>query len=141
MQRPGGQSQFSVWTRTRPVRDGPLRELLGHIAANPDADLSVPAMAERVSMSDRHFSRLFTHQVGVSPGRYVERARVEAARAVLESAADSVDVVARRCGFGTAETMRRAFIREIGVPPNAYRDRFRSTTGREGTDERRVRAL
>jgi transcriptional regulator GlxA family with amidase domain len=126
LQRPGGQSQFSVWQHTQPVHDDALRQLLADIAANPGADLSLPTMAARLATSVRHFSRLFTRQVGTSPGRYVERARVEAARTLLEGGHDGVDAVARSCGFGTAETMRRAFLRQVGVPPSAYRSRFRS---------------
>lgn len=124
LQRPGGQSQFSMWSRTRPPADAALRSLLGEIAAGPAADLSISAMAERLSMSERHVSRLFTQQVGMSPGRYVERVRVQVAQILLETGSDGLDNIARRCGFGTTETMRRAFIREIGVPPSAYRDRF-----------------
>ncbi|GAA2790577.1 GlxA family transcriptional regulator [Saccharopolyspora taberi] len=123
LRRPGGQSQFSVWNGTRPVRDQALDDLLADIAAQPAGDFSVPAMARRLSMSTRHFSRTFTREVGVSPGRYVERARVEAARSLLETGQDGV---VRRCGFGSAETMRRAFLRELGVPPTAYRNRFRT---------------
>ncbi|QUH04820.1 GlxA family transcriptional regulator [Saccharopolyspora erythraea] len=125
LQRPGGQSQFSIWNQSRPVRDEALRELLGDIAAHPAGDLSITAMARRMSMSARHFSRLFTREVGTSPGRYVERARVEAARSLLEAGHRGV---ARRCGFGSAESMRRAFLRELGVPPAAYRDRFRTAS-------------
>ncbi|GAA2608810.1 DJ-1/PfpI family protein [Actinomadura fulvescens] len=127
LQRPGGQSQFSVHNRTPPVHDTALRRLLEHIAAEPGADLSVPAMADRLSMSPRHFSRTFTREVGCSPGRYVERARVEAARLLLENGDEGVEVVARLSGFGTPETMRRTFLRELGVPPTAYRSRFRTT--------------
>ncbi|MBO2453037.1 GlxA family transcriptional regulator [Actinomadura barringtoniae] len=126
LQRPGGQSQFSVHNRTPPVQDGALRRLLDQIAADPAGDLSVGAMADRLSMSTRHFSRFFTKEVGCSPGRYVERARVEAARLHLETGDAGVDTVARLSGFGTTETMRRTFLREIGVPPSAYRARFRT---------------
>ncbi|PRX97834.1 GlxA family transcriptional regulator [Allonocardiopsis opalescens] len=126
LRRPGGQSQFSAWTQVRRTDDATLGALLDHIAANPSADLSVPAMARRTALSERHFARKFTRAVGTTPGRYVERARVEAARALLESGADSVEAVARHCGFGAAETMRRAFLRELGIPPGAYRERFRS---------------
>ncbi|GLW07205.1 AraC family transcriptional regulator [Microtetraspora sp. NBRC 13810] len=127
LRRPGGQSQFSAWTQVGRVGDARLRRLVEHIAANPADDLSVPAMARRAGMSERHFARSFSRTLGMSPGRYVERARVEAARALLESGAESVETVARLCGFGAAETMRRAFLREIGVPPGAYRDRFHAT--------------
>lgn len=128
MQRPGGQSQFSVWQHSGPVPYEALQQLLADIAANPGADLTLPAMAARLPTSVRHFSRLFTRQVGMSPGRYVERARVEAARTLLEAGHDGVEAVARACGFGTAETMRRAFLRQLGVPPSAYRSHFRSLT-------------
>ncbi len=127
LQRPGGQSQFSMWSRIRPPGDETLRRLLAEIAAEPGADHSVAALAERVSVSERHLSRLFTRQVGMTPGRYVERARVEAARVLLETGRDGVESIARRCGFGTAEGMRRAFVKEIGVPPSAYRERFTGT--------------
>jgi transcriptional regulator GlxA family with amidase domain len=123
LQRPGGQSQFSVWNSARPAPDHALRDLLGDIAAHPSGDYSIPSMAARLAMSPRHFTRLFTKEVGTSPGRYVERARVEAARSLLETGQGGV---ARRCGFGSAETMRRAFLRQLGVPPSAYRDRFRT---------------
>jgi transcriptional regulator GlxA family with amidase domain len=127
LQRSGGQSQFSMWSRARPPGDEALRRLIGDIAADPAADLSIAAMADRLSISPRQVSRVFARDLGMSPGRYVERARVEAARMLLENDRDGVDAIARRCGFGTAETMRRAFIRELNVPPGAYRDRFAST--------------
>ncbi|WP_308190370.1 GlxA family transcriptional regulator [Pseudonocardia sp. TRM90224] len=127
LQRPGGQSQFSTWTEAGACSDDALRKLVSEIAADPAADFSVPAIAQRLSVSPRHVSRLFRRELGTSPGRYVERARVEAARIRLESGRDGIDVVARRCGFGTAETMRRAFIRELNVPPSAYRERFATT--------------
>ncbi|MER5394187.1 helix-turn-helix domain-containing protein, partial [Saccharopolyspora sp. NPDC002686] len=125
LQRPGGQSQFSVWNSAKPVRDRALHDLLAEIAANPAGDHRIPAMADRMAMSPRHFTRLFTREVGTSPGRYVEQARVEAARALLETGQRGI---ARRCGFGSAETMRRAFVRQLGIPPSAYRDRFRTST-------------
>jgi transcriptional regulator GlxA family with amidase domain len=129
LQRPGGQSQFSVRAQGQPPGGDPLGALLRDITARPAADLSVPAMAGRLSMSPRHFSRVFARQTGVSPGRYVERARVAAARARLEAGDDGVETVARQSGFGTAETMRRSFLRELGVPPSACRARFARAGG------------
>ena len=58
----------------------------------------------------------------------MERVRTEAARHELETTTDTLDVVARRCGFGTAETLRRVFQRRVGVAPDSYRRRFRGTT-------------
>ncbi|AHI00361.1 GlxA family transcriptional regulator [Kutzneria albida] len=127
VQRPGGQSQFSMWTRTPATRYEPLRRALDAVALDPAADHSVAALAERASLSVRHFSRLFAREVGTGPAQYVEQVRVEAARTLLESGDQGQEAVARRCGFGCTETMRRAFLRVIGVPPGAYRDRFRST--------------
>lgn len=127
VQRPGGQSQFSAWARTPATRNELLRKALDAVTLDPGADHSVAALADRAALSVRHFSRLFTKEVGLGPAQYVEQVRVEAARNLLESGDDGQDVVARRCGFGTAETMRRAFLRVIGVPPGAYRTRFRTT--------------
>jgi transcriptional regulator GlxA family with amidase domain len=124
LRRPGGQLQFSAGAPDPPPAGDPLGALLRDIMARPAADLSVPAMAGRLSMSPRHFSRVFARQTGVSPGRYVERARVAAARARLEAGDDGVETVARQSGFGTAETMRRSFLRELGIPPSACRARF-----------------
>jgi len=74
----------------------------------------------------RNFSRVFTAEVGETPGQYVERVRTEAARRDLEESPDSVAAIARRCGFGTAETLRRTFVKRLGVPPDHYRRRFSS---------------
>jgi transcriptional regulator GlxA family with amidase domain len=77
-------------------------------------------------MSVRHFTRVFTADVGESPSRFVERTRVEAARRELETTGDTLDVVAGRCGLGSAETLRRVFQRHLSVAPDAYRRRFRT---------------
>ena len=77
-------------------------------------------------MSPRNFARVFRDELGVTPARFVERVRVDAARRRLEQSVDGVDRVAGTTGFGSAESMRRAFLRAIGVPPAAYRSRFRA---------------
>jgi transcriptional regulator GlxA family with amidase domain len=126
VKRPGGQSQFSAQLAAQTADREPLRELQEWIAGNLDADLSVPALARRAHMSERNFARAFGKELGMTPGAYVESARVEAARMALESTATPVEVVARQAGFGTVETMRRAFHRRLGVGPADYRTRFRS---------------
>jgi transcriptional regulator GlxA family with amidase domain len=83
-------------------------------------------------MSPRNFSRVFTQQVGMTPGRYVEAVRVETARRRLEESADGVEGVAAAAGFGSSESMRRAFLRTVRVAPNAYRSRFRAVAARTG---------
>ena len=127
MQRPGGQSQFSVRAQVTNVRHDALRRVVDAIAADPTAVHSAASMAELASMSVRHFSRLFTEQIGVAPARYVERARVEAAQALLELGDEGLDAVSQKCGFRSPETMRRAFIRVLGVSPGSYRSRFGRT--------------
>ncbi|MCC8243716.1 GlxA family transcriptional regulator [Saccharothrix luteola] len=127
LQRPGGQSQFSVRSQVPPVREPGLRSVLDAIADDPAAGWTVDGMARRAAMSPRHFARVFPRRVGVSPARYVERVRVEAAAGLLESGDEGLDVVAKRTGFGSAETLRRAFLRVLGVTPGGYRDRFRTT--------------
>ncbi len=124
LRRPGGQTQFSAQLAAQVAEREPLRELQQWIADNPGADLSVEALAERVAMSPRHLARLFAAEIGVTPGRYVDRVRLETARRLLEESADGVEAVARRCGYGTPETMRRAFVRALGVAPADYRARF-----------------
>jgi len=83
-------------------------------------------LAERVGLSPRQFARVFAREVGCTPGRYVERVRVETARRLLEEGEAPVVAVARRCGFASAEVMRRAFVRALGCAPARYRERFRS---------------
>lgn len=126
LQRPGGQSQFSAQLAGQMAEREPLRELQAWIAEHPQADLSVEALARRAGMSPRHFARVFAREVGVTPARFVEEIRVEAARRRLEEAGDGLDAVAAATGFGTAETLRRAFLRVLGVGPAAYRSRFQS---------------
>jgi transcriptional regulator GlxA family with amidase domain len=125
LRRPGGQSQFSTLLAGQGRDREPLRELQTWIAENPAADLSVPALAHRVAMSPRHFARIFTRDVGLTPGQFVEKVRVEAARRHLEESSQGVKGIARDCGFGSADTMRRAFLRTLRVAPIAYRSRFR----------------
>ena len=124
VKRPGGQAQFSAQLAGQSADRVPLRELQAWIADHLDADLSVPALAARACMSERHFARAFKAETGMTPAVYVESLRVERARLALESGAAPIDAVAARCGFGTVETLRRAFARRLGVSPAAYRNRF-----------------
>ena len=126
LRRPGGQSQFSSHLAALPADHEPLRDLQAWIPVNVGADLSVHALAERVAMSPRNFARTFRRETGVTPAAYVESIRVEQARIALEGSQAPVETIAVECGFGTVETMRRAFHRKLGVGPADYRTRFHS---------------
>ena len=124
LRRPGNQSQFSAQLAAQTADRDVLREVQRHVAEHPGGDLSVDALAARAAMSPRHFARVFRDETGITPARFVESARVEAARRRLEESDDTIDVIARTCGFGTAETMRRTFLRTLHVAPSEYRRRF-----------------
>jgi transcriptional regulator GlxA family with amidase domain len=126
LRRPGSQAQFSAQLAAQVPERDVLKHVQAYVADSPGADLSVDALARRAGMSVRNFARSFRAEVGTTPARYVEAVRVEAARRLLEESDDGVDAVALRCGFGTAETMRRTFIRTLHVPPAEYRRRFRA---------------
>jgi transcriptional regulator GlxA family with amidase domain len=124
LRRPGSQAQFSAQLRAQVARRPAVREVQHWISERPGADLSVDSLAARAGLSPRQFARSFTAETGVTPGRYVDRVRLEAARRELEDTGHGVEQVARNCGYGTSEAMRRAFIRALGVSPAGYRQRF-----------------
>jgi transcriptional regulator GlxA family with amidase domain len=118
--RPGGQSQFSALLEIeRP--EARFSALLGWARERLTDPLTVDQLAERAAMSSRHFARAFTAETGVTPAKAVERLRVEAARARVESSSDPIDRVAETVGFKDPERMRRAFLRAFGQPPQALR--------------------
>ncbi|HEY6196029.1 MAG TPA: GlxA family transcriptional regulator [Candidatus Eisenbacteria bacterium] len=125
LKRPGGQAQFSAQLSVQLAEHEPLRELQAHIQEHPGDDLSIERLARRVAMSPRHFARVFTREVGSTPARFVAAVRVETARRLLEESSEPLEDVCQRSGLGTPESMRRAFLRAIGVSPGQYRERFR----------------
>ncbi|WND33719.1 GlxA family transcriptional regulator [Streptomyces sp. BB1-1-1] len=125
LRRPGNQAQFSAQLAAQTARREPLRELQRWVAEHPGADLSVEALADRAGLSPRHFARAFRAETGTTPGRYVDRVRVEHARRLLEDTGDGVEEISRSSGYGTPEAMRRAFVKALGTSPAEYRRRFR----------------
>ncbi|WP_030775660.1 GlxA family transcriptional regulator [Streptomyces sp. NRRL S-920] len=129
LKRQGGQSQFSV-PLSRPASDRrDIDELRLWIAGHLGDDLSAAALAARMCLSERHFARVFKQETGTSAADYVEAARVEAARRLLESTDRSLEQVAAAAGLGSVETLHRAFRRQLAITPAAYRRRFRVSTG------------
>ncbi|MFE6851798.1 GlxA family transcriptional regulator [Streptomyces sp. NPDC057674] len=126
LRRPGNQAQFSVQLAAQTARREPLRDLQQWITEHPDGDLSVTSLAGRARLSPRHFARAFQAETGTTPGRYVDRVRLEHARRLLEETSRGVEEVARASGYGTPEAMRRAFTKALGTAPADYRRRFHS---------------
>ncbi len=126
LKRPGGQSQFSSYLQAQAAEPEPLRDLQSWILNSLGEDLSVEVLAERAAMSPRNFARVFVKETGSTPAKFVERARVEAARRALEDSAEPLPRIAERCGFGHPETMRRVFQRHLKVAPQDYRRRFKA---------------
>jgi transcriptional regulator GlxA family with amidase domain len=127
MQRPGGQTQFSTALSQPPAKSGALRGLMEAVVADPAAGHTVASMAAGLGVSVRHLNRMFRTETGTTPARWVEQVRIDAARALILEG-HPITRVAQRSGFGTDETLRRAFARHLGVTPTAFRDRF-ATTG------------
>ena len=127
MMRPGGQSQFSAHLVAQRAEDPAINGALTFILENPSDPLTVTSLAARALMSERTFARRFKEKTGVTPAAYVETARVQAARVALETTDHAIDQIAAQTGFQSAERMRRAFHRHVGISAGEYRDRFRMT--------------
>ncbi|OPG69689.1 AraC family transcriptional regulator [Pseudomonas ogarae] len=123
LKRPGGQSQFSV-TLSLQKQGSRFDDLHAWIAENLTRDLGLSSLAAEVGMSERSFVRHYRADTGQTPARAVELIRVETARRLLSDTAVSIKRVAVQCGFGSEETLRRSFLRAMGVTPQAYRERF-----------------
>jgi transcriptional regulator GlxA family with amidase domain len=124
LRRPGGQLQFSRYNLQQINSPGPIGELLKWILDNLTGDLCVEKLAEKVAMSPRNFSRVFTRETGISPARYVAEARLAAARERLEQSNDTLERVAEQTGLGSAINLRRIFEKQLHLTPGEYRQRF-----------------
>ena len=124
LRRPGGQAQFSAQLSVQLAARRPLADLQTWILEHPREDLSVEALARKVSMSPRNFARVFTQEVGETPARFVNSVRVETARRLLEESEDDLESIAHKSGLGSTESLRRSFLGLLGIPPSQYRQRF-----------------
>jgi transcriptional regulator GlxA family with amidase domain len=123
--RPGGQAQYSHMLSRQAATSEPLRELQVYMLENLKADLSVEALAEKIGMSPRHFSRVCLREMKMNPGQFVDRLRVEAAQQLIDSSSMGLKEIAEACGFGSADSMRRTFQRVIGITAGEYTERFK----------------
>ncbi|GAA3204491.1 GlxA family transcriptional regulator [Dactylosporangium siamense] len=121
LQRPGNQAQMSLFTAAPPPDHATVRGVVDHINAALDGDLSTTSLARVAGVSPRHLTRLFLTNLGQTPGRYVRDVRTAAAAHLLLTTALPLPGVAARCGLGSAETLRAAFLRRYGIAPSRYR--------------------
>jgi transcriptional regulator GlxA family with amidase domain len=126
LRRPGGQTQFSPFLLAEAKSRDDIRQLQAWVVAYPAENLGVEVLADHLAMSPRNFARLFRSETGMTPAKFVEQARVEAARCKLEQASLPIETITEICGFGTAERMRRSFQRLLNVTPQDCRPRFQS---------------
>ena len=122
--RDGGQAQYV----DQPMVSGPGDDLLGDLLAwmneHLGDDLSVEGLAHRAAMSPRHFARRFKAVTGTTPHQWLLGQRVLLAQRLLETTEEAVELIASRCGFGTAANLRQHFQRIVGTSPAAYRRTF-----------------
>jgi transcriptional regulator GlxA family with amidase domain len=128
-QRSGGQSQFSPYLAPHVGGESVMQTVQLHVLGHLHEDLSVERLARVAAMSERHFARVFARETGTTPGEFVERARVDAARVHLETSGEPLKTVAHRCGFGSPAQMRAAFVKQLGVTAREYRQHFGAFAG------------
>jgi transcriptional regulator GlxA family with amidase domain len=124
LKRPGGQSQFSAHLAAQTADKSVVREIQDYVLAHLGADLSVPALCQRAAMSERNFARVFRAATGMTPAGFVEKARIDEARRLVEASDVPLKKMADTLGYGNVDGFRRAFTRRLGVSPNDYRKRF-----------------
>jgi transcriptional regulator GlxA family with amidase domain len=126
VKRPGGQSQFSSHLAAQHTESSTIGQIQAYVLANLRADLSVPQLAERARMSERSFARIFKAESGSTPASFVEAARLDQARRLIEEQSQPLKRIAQLCGFSNLDAMRKAFMRRISIGPAEYRRRFAS---------------
>jgi len=130
MRRPGDQAQFSSTLKVQTTSSSPLSKLVSAVTDDPTGDLSVSALAARVAMSERNFVRRFRSETGVTPARFVQQVRLERAKTLLTSSSWPLARIAQHSGFGSLDSLHRAFVRHVKVTPAMYRQHF----GRRGAE-------
>jgi transcriptional regulator GlxA family with amidase domain len=124
VKRPGNQAQFSTPLAAQSQGAGRMGALVEWLLVHLGDDIGIERMAERVSMSPRHFRRVFADTFGATPARFVERLRLEQACLQLTQGRASIERIARSVGFNSADAFRRAFRSRYGATPAEYRERF-----------------
>jgi transcriptional regulator GlxA family with amidase domain len=128
LRRAGGQSQFSPLLDVQGGVDSQVEAIQDYLLAHLHINHSLASLAERVHMSPRNLSRLFTKEIGTPPMAFLADARIDAVRRYLEATEQSMKEIAHRCGFENADSLRRVFVKRLAISPVEYRQRFRSGT-------------
>ncbi|MFI9402807.1 GlxA family transcriptional regulator [Nocardia sp. NPDC052316] len=121
LHRPGNQAQMSMFMAAPPAEHDLVRRAVAYVNSHLDQDLSTSTVAAEIGVSERHLTRLFVTELGHTPGRFVRRSRTEAAAQLLAGTRLPVAAIATRCGFGSAETLRQAFVDRYGTSPSRFR--------------------
>ncbi|GAB3655932.1 GlxA family transcriptional regulator [Ramlibacter alkalitolerans] len=124
LKRPGGQSQFSAYLAAQTAARSNIRQVQDHVLAHLDADLSVPRLAAHAGMSERNFARVFRAETGMTPAEFVEQARIDEARRLMQGSALPLKRLAANIGYANTDAFRRAFLRRLGVGPSEYRTQW-----------------
>ena len=125
LKRPGGQSQFSVPLAAQATQHRGVQAVQQWVLGHLDQPLTLAQMAGQAAMSERHFRRVFQQETGQSPSAFIENARLEAAKQLLETQSQwPLKTVASRVGMGSEQALRQLFVRRLGITPVAYRERF-----------------
>jgi transcriptional regulator GlxA family with amidase domain len=133
LRRMGGEKQVSPHLAAQMIGHEGLAALAAWILANATKEITADMLAEHGAMSPRTLARLFDRELGMTPARFIERTRVEMARRLLEESDMRIEAIARRCGLGSEERLRRAFRRCVGMSPREYHDRFHVAPATTGT--------
>jgi len=126
LQRPGNQSQFSTLLAQQQTENGPIREVQEYISEHINENLKVETLSEYCAMSPRNFARVFLKETGITPGKYIEKVRLEKAKRSLEDTNLSLDQIADICGLGSQDSLRRLFLKHLNVTPGHYRKSFKT---------------
>lgn len=121
VRRSGGDRQFSTALAFQNSSRIPLRELPIWIIENLHRPLTIDRLAAAVNMSVRNFSRAFGREFGSTPAKFVASVRVETAKRLLADSDKGEKIIAAECGFGSVDSMQRAFRRQASPVPSAYR--------------------
>ena len=124
MKRQGGQAQFSPLIATIATQETPITRVQSYLLAHLEDNFSIEQMASMAAMSARHFARVFSREVNMTPMEFVQNARLDRARNLLETTALPLTTIAHRSGFGSVRYMRSLFSDRLGLTPGQYRQQF-----------------